>query len=191
MIRRKQIDEIQKQVDLRSKSRSPEEANGKAQCVRRVRSQTVPGAGSIPCYRQRDSLKLSDDQAKTLDALQKEVDAKLDKVLTDEQKKQLKDMKEDMANGRPFGFGPPGGPPGGGPPGGPGGPPGGPGGPPGGPGGPPGFGPPAVGLPAVDLPEAVRVVVRRVPVDSAVLAEARCSGLSGTVRIFRTRGQGP
>jgi Spy/CpxP family protein refolding chaperone len=58
-------------------------------------------------------LQITDAQKKQLDELQKEMDAKLDKILTDEQRKQLKEMKERG----PGGFGPPGGP------GGPGGPP--------------------------------------------------------------------
>jgi hypothetical protein len=93
-----------------------------------------PKTGDIMPFFMRDMLKMTDEQRKQLDEIQKEVDAKLDKLLTDDQKKQLKDMTFP-------GFGPPGGPGGaGGPPGGPGGP----GGPPGGPGGfgPGGFGPP-------------------------------------------------
>jgi Spy/CpxP family protein refolding chaperone len=82
-------------------------------------------------------LKLTDQQKKALEELQKEVDGKLAKILTAEQRKQL----EQMGKG-------PGGPPGGR--GGfPGGPPGGPGGfpgpPPGGPGA-GGFGPPPGGF---------------------------------------------
>jgi hypothetical protein len=84
----------------------------------------------------QEMLKLSDDQKKQLDALQKEVDAKLDKLLTEDQKKQLKEMK-DRGPGRGFG----------GPPGGPGGP-GGFGGPKGGPGG----GPPGGGEPPAKKP---------------------------------------
>jgi len=63
----------------------------------------------------RDMLKLTDDQKKQLDTLQSEVDAKLATILTDAQKRRLKEMRG------PGGFGPPGGrggfPP---PPGGPG-----------------------------------------------------------------------
>ena len=66
-------------------------------------------------------LKPTSEQKTQLAALQKEVDAGLDKVLTDDQKKQLKQMRADFLRG-----GPPGGPGGGGPPGGPGGPGGGP-----------------------------------------------------------------
>jgi hypothetical protein len=54
------------------------------------------------------------------------VDEKLDRIMSDEQRAQLKRMREGGPMGGPPGFGPPGGPPGGpggfGPPGGPGGP---------------------------------------------------------------------
>ncbi len=68
-----------------------------------------------------DELKLTGDQKKKLEELQKDTDAKLDKLLTDDQRKQLKEMKE-RGPGR-------GGFPGGGGRGGRGGPGGGPGGP--------------------------------------------------------------
>ena len=86
----------------------------------------------------RRRLSLTADQEKQVDALQKEVDAKLDKILNAEQKQQLKQMRERG----PGGFGPGGPPPGGFGPGGP--PPGGfgPGGPP-----PDGDGPPDGGGP--------------------------------------------
>lgn len=75
----------------------------------------------LPAFMQ-DNLKLSADQKKQLDGLQKEVDLKLAKILTDEQKAQLKQMSEGMGRpGGPGGRGPGGRGPGG--PGGPGGPP--------------------------------------------------------------------
>jgi Spy/CpxP family protein refolding chaperone len=40
------------------------------------------------------SLKLSDEQKKQVEELQKEIDAKLEKILTEEQNKQLKDMQQ-------------------------------------------------------------------------------------------------
>lgn len=86
----------------------------------------MPAPGQILPTMIQEMLKLSDAQKKDLDTLQKDVDAKLDKLLTDDQKKTLKEMK-DRGPGR--GFGGPGGPGGkGGPGGGPGGK-GGPGGP--------------------------------------------------------------
>jgi Spy/CpxP family protein refolding chaperone len=84
-----------------------------------------PRAGDILAGFLQDMLKLDADQKKQLGELQKDVDAKLAKILNDEQKKSL----ENMRTGKGFGFGPPGfGPPGGGGPGGnpPGGTPGGP-----------------------------------------------------------------
>jgi hypothetical protein len=76
-----------------------------------------PRPGQILPPFVQENLKLTDDQKKQLADLQKDVDARLAKILTDAQKKQLQEM-------RPMGPGGPGGPgrgPGG--PGGPGGPP--------------------------------------------------------------------
>ncbi len=92
-----------------------------------------PGQILPPMLRQR--LAISPQQEKEINALQKEVDARLDKLLTAEQKQQLKEMRERG----PGGFGPP---PGGGGPRGFGPPPGG--------GGRGGFGPPPGGPPPDD-----------------------------------------
>jgi hypothetical protein len=75
-----------------------------------------PGVILPPMLQER--LNLSTEQKAQIEALQKEVDARLEKILNDEQRTQLKEMRERG----PRGFGPP------------------PGGPP--PGGPDGFGPP-------------------------------------------------
>jgi hypothetical protein len=92
----------------------------------------LPLPGQIVSKSTLTAIKPSPEQQSQLDDLQKEVDAKLDKLLNADQKKQLREARENFGKGSPFG-GPPGGPP----PGGPGGPPGGgPGGPPRGPGGP-------------------------------------------------------
>jgi hypothetical protein len=80
--------------------------------------------GQLMPTSQQITLKLSADQKQQLADLQKNIDGKLDKLFTDEQKKQLKDMKDTFTVR------------------GPGGPGGGPGGGGGGPGGPPNFGPP-------------------------------------------------
>ena len=74
-------------------------------------------------------LKLSADQKKAVAAIQKEVDGKIEALLDDDQKDQMKQIRDMVARG-----GPPGARPGGPAPG-PGGPPRGPGGPPGPPGG--------------------------------------------------------
>jgi Spy/CpxP family protein refolding chaperone len=92
----------------------------------------LPLPGQIVSKSTLTAIKPSPEQQSQLDDLQKEVDAKLDKLLNADQKKQLREARENFGKGSPFGR-----PPGGPPPGGPGGPPGGgPGGPPRGPGGP-------------------------------------------------------
>ena len=42
----------------------------------------------------QDQLKLSDDQKKQVADLQKETDEKIDKILTEEQRKQYKELRE-------------------------------------------------------------------------------------------------
>jgi hypothetical protein len=71
-----------------------------------------PRPGEVLPAMLQQRLGLTAEQKKQVDALQKEVDAKLENILNDEQKAQLKQMRERG----PGGFGPPGGP------GGPGGP---------------------------------------------------------------------
>jgi hypothetical protein len=101
-----------------------------------------PGQVLPPFVQER--LNLTAEQKKQLEQVQKEVDAKLEKILTTEQKKQLAEVARNPFGGPGGGFGPPGafGGPGGGfgGPGGGFGPPGGPGGGFGPPGGPGGFG---------------------------------------------------
>jgi hypothetical protein len=86
-----------------------------------------PKPGQILPDFMQDQLKLTDDQKKKLADLQKDVDDKLDKLLTDDQRKQLKEMMDRGPGGRrgPGGPGGDGGPGGGrrgpGGPGGPGG----------------------------------------------------------------------
>jgi hypothetical protein len=96
---------------------------------------STPTAVQVLAQNRRSQLKLSDDQKKQVDALQKEAETKLDKIITPDQKKQLKEVREGFVSG--WGGGGP-------PPGGPGGPPGGP--PGGGPGGPPAGRPPGPGI---------------------------------------------
>jgi hypothetical protein len=83
-----------------------------------------PGVVLPPMYRQ--ALELTDEQIQQIDALQKEVDARLAKILTDAQRKTLADMRDRGPRGPGGSRSGPDGPPGGRP--GPGGPP--PGGPP-------------------------------------------------------------
>ncbi|HLX64848.1 MAG TPA: EF-hand domain-containing protein [Planctomycetota bacterium] len=80
-----------------------------------------PQPGQILSGGLQDQLKLSDDQKKQLADMQKDVDAKLDKLLTDDQKTQLKTIRERGPGRGPGGGGPPDGG-GGGPGNGPGGP---------------------------------------------------------------------
>jgi spore coat protein CotH len=119
----------------------------------------MPQPGEIlPSFTQ-DMLKLTPEQKKQLAALQKEVDGKVEKLLTEEQRKQLKDMRDRGPGAFAFG-GPPG-------PGGPGGGRGGPGGPVmRGPGGPGGF----MGGGGVDLDPLVGLDDVRKPLRSKVLA---------------------
>jgi hypothetical protein len=59
----------------------------------------------------RRRLSLTPEQEQHVDALQREVDAKLEKILTTEQKQQLAEMRERGPAGfgpPPGGFGPPG-----------------------------------------------------------------------------------
>jgi hypothetical protein len=116
-----------------------------------------PPPGEVLPRPLQDMLQMTAEQKKQLEELQKEVDATLEKVLSKEQRDQLKAMR----TGGPGGFGPP--------PGGPGGPPGGlpPGGPP--PGGPAGFGPPGGGG-GVSVDPLVGLTDTRKPVRSRLLA---------------------
>lgn len=103
----------------------------------------APRPGEILPAMLRRELQLTDEQSQELDALQKEVDARLAKILSAEQRDALRRMRPppqrraEWIPGRRPGGGPPGGGFGG-PPGGPGGPPPGGFGPPDGPGRPPG-----------------------------------------------------
>jgi len=56
-------------------------------------------AGVVLSPRAQETLKLTDEQKKRLEDLQKEVDSQLSKILTDEQKKQLKDMQQGGGRG--------------------------------------------------------------------------------------------
>ncbi|TMQ32848.1 MAG: hypothetical protein E6K70_16325 [Planctomycetota bacterium] len=74
-----------------------------------------PQPGKILSAAQQDTLKLSPEQKKRLEEMQKEVDTKLAKLLTEGQRKQLQAMQQGPAAGVAAG---PGGPGRGGPPGG-------------------------------------------------------------------------
>ena len=74
-----------------------------------------PKMGQILSTVFQDQLKLKDEQKKQVGELQKQVDTKLDKLFTDEQRKEWKEIKDNPFRGGPGG---PGGRPGGGGPGG-------------------------------------------------------------------------
>ncbi len=59
--------------------------------------------GTVLSPRAQDTLKLTDEQKKQFEEMQKEVDAKIQKILTEEQNKRLKEMKDNA--GRGFGGG--------------------------------------------------------------------------------------
>ncbi|HEV3445777.1 MAG TPA: aryl-sulfate sulfotransferase [Gemmataceae bacterium] len=69
-------------------------------------SGSPPQPGQILSPSQQASLKLTPEAKKQLQDLQKEADAKLDKLLTADQKKQFKDMRTGPGRGGPGGFGP-------------------------------------------------------------------------------------
>jgi hypothetical protein len=81
----------------------------------------LPMPGEVLSKATLAALKPAEAQRKQLDDLQKEVDGKLETLLSADQKKHLAEARAGFARGGPFGVGPPGGP--------------------GGPGGRPGFGP--------------------------------------------------
>jgi hypothetical protein len=64
-----------------------------------------PRPGEVLSRMFQERLRLTNDQKTQLEALQKEVDARLDKILNDEQRAELKAIRERG----PRGFGPPGG----------------------------------------------------------------------------------
>ena len=77
-----------------------------------------PGGFHLLPPRAQEQLNLTDDQKKQVAALEAEVKAKIEKILTPDQLKQLKDMRPPQRPGGPGGFGGRGGPGGQGGPGG-------------------------------------------------------------------------
>jgi hypothetical protein len=114
---RKDLAAFQKEVDAKLEKTLDEEQKKKLK-------QTTSGFGGFTLPGQLLAtttviqLKPTAEQKTALADLQKAADEKLEKLLTDDQKKQFKQAKEDFTKG-----GPPGGGPRGGGPGGPGGPP--------------------------------------------------------------------
>jgi hypothetical protein len=118
---KKQLDVFQKEVDdkldkaltdeQRKQFREPAQGPGG------FAGMPQPGQLMSPTLQAR--LKLSAEQKDQVTELQKEIDGKLDQLLTAEQKKQFKETRQNFARGGPGMFAAPGGPRGpGGPPGG-------------------------------------------------------------------------
>jgi Spy/CpxP family protein refolding chaperone len=110
---KKGLDTLQKTVDVTLEEVLTDQQKKSV----RERGAPGPGAmGAMPVPGQIMSvatqlmLKPTSEQKTRLSDLQKDVDAKLDKLLTEDQRKQFKQMRADFARGGP------GGPPGGGPP---------------------------------------------------------------------------
>ena len=105
---KKQIDSLQKTVDETLEKVLTDEQK-KTLRERNAPGPGGPGAmpvpGQIMSVATQVTLKPTAEQKTKLTALQKEVDAKLESVLKDDQKTQLKQMRTDFARG-----GPPGGP---------------------------------------------------------------------------------
>jgi outer membrane protein assembly factor BamB len=103
---KKKLDELQKKVDDKLDKLLSDEQ--KKQLKEQRENPGRGGFGGFPQPGQvltpalLESLKLTDAQKKQRDELQKEVDAQFEKILTAEQKKQLKDMREGGGRG---GFG--------------------------------------------------------------------------------------
>jgi hypothetical protein len=113
---KKAVEAFQKEVDTTlDKTLDAEQKKKLAQPGGGFGGFTLPG--QLLSTSTQIQLKPTAEQKKALGELQKTVDDKLVSLLTDDQKKQLRQMKDDFTRGGPPGG--PGGPPGGGPPGGP------------------------------------------------------------------------
>ena len=118
---RKKLDEIDKELIAKiEKALTAEQKQVLAEPIDFDFSK-FPAPGEFLSAFKRDKLKLTDTQAKELQALQKDLDSKLEGILTDDQKHKIEDFKKNPPGGRaggpPPGGGGTGGPPGrGGPP---------------------------------------------------------------------------
>src|SRR5205085_2909273 len=94
---KKQLDMVQKETDNRLAQALSEEQK------KQLKEAPTPGPGGrggmasepgqIMSMSVQSRLKLTPEQRKLLQELQKEADGKLDKLLVDEQKRQLKEMR--------------------------------------------------------------------------------------------------
>jgi Spy/CpxP family protein refolding chaperone len=116
---KKQLADLQKDIDAKlDKTLTPEQQK---QFKEPQGFGALPQPGQLMSPTIQARLKLTAEQKKEVEELQKDADAKLTKLFTDEQNKQFKEMRQGFGRGGPGGFA--GGPPGG-PGRGPGGPPG-------------------------------------------------------------------
>ncbi|HEV3445299.1 MAG TPA: aryl-sulfate sulfotransferase [Gemmataceae bacterium] len=110
---KKDLVALQKAVDTRF-DKVLTEAQRKQ--IKSVFSPSAPGQGNPPAVNpsgpqpgrilslaQQDTLKLSPEQRKRMEEIQKEIDAKLETLLTEEQKRQLQAMRQGPAAGRAAG----------------------------------------------------------------------------------------
>jgi outer membrane protein assembly factor BamB len=108
---KKQVEELQKEVDgqldkiltAEQKKQLKEPAGGPGRGSP-AGFAMPPRPGQVLPSSLQERLKLTAEQKKQYEELQKQVDAKLDKIYTAEQKKQLKEMR-DAFRGGPGGFG--------------------------------------------------------------------------------------
>src|SRR5262249_46207821 len=123
---RKDLDAFQKTVDETLKATLDADQMKRFSERRGFGPANFAPPGQLMALSTQVTLKLSAEQKTKIDALQKQLDAKIDALLKEDQKKRFKEMRDGFARGFPGGRpgGPPGGGPGGGPPGFPGGPPG-------------------------------------------------------------------
>jgi hypothetical protein len=108
---KKQLDAFQKAADDKLERLLTDDQKKQFKEPQTIGSLPQPGQLMSPTLQAR--LKLTADQKKAIQALQKEADELLGKLLTDEQKKQFKEMQANVGRGGPGGpRGGPGGPPG-------------------------------------------------------------------------------
>jgi Spy/CpxP family protein refolding chaperone len=115
---KKQLQEFQKQTDDKLAQLLSDDQQKQFKQPQGFGSAPQPGQLMAPTLQAR--LKLTADQKKVVAELQKEIDGKLDKLFTDDQKKQFKELRQNFGRGGPGGMvrmgpGGPGGFPGGGP----------------------------------------------------------------------------
>jgi outer membrane protein assembly factor BamB len=112
---KKQLDALQKEVDGKLEKILTEEQTKELKQPRGGFGRGGPGGrggfggppqpGQVLSASDQERLKLTAEQKKQIEELQKEVDDKLGKILTEAQKKQLKDMRGGFGRGGPGGRG--------------------------------------------------------------------------------------